>query len=290
MTKEELLVANEKSLAEYRGEDEVLSFAEILKRESEKGIPQVSVKLGAGFSHLNGLIGGCRGGELVVVSGLPKSGKTLLLQTFTYNFGSQNILTLWLSFEMPIIQFIMRFPGYPVPPLSFSPARIASNTMSWLERRIWEAKIKYDIRVVAIDHLHYLVDLAAMRNPSLEIGSVLRALVLIARKYNIVIFLIAHTGKVGSKKIPTGADIRDSSFILQEPATVLMIYRIKDDTYRGITNQAWVSVVANRQLGTMRKRVRVIKGENGLLGELDLSFEEKKDEEDEPDEEDDKQK
>lgn len=282
--KEKLLADKEKLLAEYTGEDEVLSFAEIIKRDAGRSAPSVKATCGPSFSRLNKLIDGFHGGELIAVSGLPKSGKTLFLQTLTYNLGFQNLLTLWLSYEMPIVDFVSRFPGFPTIPLSFAPAKLTTNAMTWLDDRILEAKIKHNIRVVAIDHLHYLVDMARISSPSLEIGSILRALVGMARKHNVIIFLIAHTGKVAKGDKPTGASIRDSSFILQEPATVLMVYRIKDKPIENIINQAWVSVEVSRRVGTMQKRVRVIKGQNGLLAELDLTPEEmKRDEEDEED-------
>jgi replicative DNA helicase len=254
------LIKKEEELIKYSGRDKVVSFFEMETFTEEKK-PQRIFSL---FPRLDELVDGFESGELVIVSGLPKSGKSLLCQTLTYQFAKNGILSVWFSYELTPGQFLKRFP---VLPLSYMPARMEANIISWIEERIWEAKLKYGVRVAFIDHLHYLVDMARMRNPSLEIGTVLRNLKLLAINHNIVIFLICHTGKVERGKRPRGEDIRDSSFALQEPDTVLMIWRIKDNPTKGIENEARLSIEMTRRSGVLSKVVK-LKKIDGWLTEL----------------------
>ena len=52
-------------------------------------------------------------------------------------------------------------------------AKMKANSLEWLRARIIESLVKYG-EMVFIDHLHFLFDLARMRNTSIEIGQVIR--------------------------------------------------------------------------------------------------------------------
>jgi replicative DNA helicase len=218
------------------------------------------VKLWSGIPTLDSLIGGFEGGELIVLSGVAKSGKTLLFQTLTQNFASDGIGTLWLSYELTPYQFLRRFNQLPD---SYMPA-LMQTSLPWVEDRIWEAKLKNGIKAVFIDHLHYLVDIARIRHPSLEIGSILRSLKSIAIRHNIVVFLICHSGKVRKGEIPTGEDIRDSSFVLQEPDTILVLWRVHDNPEKGIVGEARLSVELTRRTGVISRTVNLKKVKDHL--------------------------
>jgi hypothetical protein len=94
------------------------------------------------------------------------------------------------------------------------PKKLRAYALEWLEDRIAEAVAKYDIQVVFIDHLHFLFDLAQTRNPSIEIGQVMRYLKRIAIEANIVIFLTCHFKKHDMSKEPDHSAFRDSSLYL----------------------------------------------------------------------------
>jgi replicative DNA helicase len=79
----------------------------------------------------------------------------------------------------------------------------------------------------------------------------MRALKTMAKKWNIVIFLIAHLKKTRLDTAPDLEDLRDSSFIAQESDTVIILWR---EATRGrgevvITDNVTVSVQANRRTG-----------------------------------------
>jgi len=182
------IMKTEKELASYDKEDKVISFKEMQELAEKNKAHIFAVK--SALPSFDGMIGGFEGGELNVISGKTGGGKTLFAQTLTKNFSDQGIRSLWFSYEMPPYNFLKRFPNIPE---AYMPQILTAKDPRWIEARIWEAKLKYDTRIVFIDHLHYLVDMARMQNMSIEIGEIMRSLKKIAIKHNIVLFLIAHT-------------------------------------------------------------------------------------------------
>jgi replicative DNA helicase len=253
-----------KSLKEYSGDDRVITIAELnAQLESRGGNRPYTAK--SGFSHLDALLEDFEAGELIVVSGPAKTGKSLFLQSLTMSFSAQNIISLWLSYEMTLRQFIMRF-GKNMPDACM-PTIMKSNTIDWINDRVLESKEKFGSRILMIDHLHFLVDMARLNNPSLEIGSILRGLKRIAITQDMIIFLVAHIGKVPHGEVANASHMRDSSFLTQEPDVVLFINRIKDEPGNGIINQSVLSVELSRRTGCKEKGFNMIK-DNGLLRPL----------------------
>jgi len=246
----------EDELIHYDKSDKIISSIEMRKLILDEQRPEV--KIMSNMPKLDGLINGFNGGELVVISGKTKNGKTTIARTFTWHFIMQDVLSLWFSYEERPRQFLKKF-GKNLP-LFYMPKQMKPGVVWWIEKRIIEAKLKYDIRAVFIDHLHYIIDMAKIKNASIEIGAVVRQLKSIAIRQNIVIFLICHIAKT-KKEIPTYEDARDTSFIAAECDTFLMIWRKED-------NQAGLSVELSRREGTMRKRIRLELNENGFFQEL----------------------
>ena len=253
------IIEQEKELVNYDGDDKVISSQE-MKVVVDANSDRV-VSFNSTMPTLDKILGGFEGGELTVISGLTGNGKTLLAQTLTHNFDRQGIKSLWFSYEVLPRNFLKSF-GDEFPNF-YMPSRLTLNSIDWLEQRIWEAKLKYDCRVVFIDHLHFLLDMKSRLNMSLEIGHVMRSLKGLAIKYNLVFFLIAHTAKVRPDTELDLDSLRDSSFIGQEADNVFMVWR-KINT----ANDAVLKVVKNRKHGTYGK-IDIFKNPYGLLWEVD---------------------
>jgi hypothetical protein len=204
-------------------------------------------------------------GELVTISGPTKNGKTLLAQTLTVNFYKQKSPALWFTYEVPARQFLSQFPELPT---IYMPSKLKAHALDWLEDRIMESFLKYHTRITFIDHLHYLVDMARMKSPSIEIGTVVRRLKGIAVANEFVIFLLCHTTKGKQDGMLSYESIRDSSFVSQESDTVFMVQRKPDFG----ENAARLRVEFHRRTGVMEKTVDLVK-EGGLLYEADKPFE-----------------
>ena len=251
-------------LKQYRGEDEVVSFKKYI--ELNKG--KKSVGFSSGFSKLDGLIDGFHEGDLITITAPTGEGKTTFCQNLTVKFIESGVKSIWFSYEVPIDQFIIKF-GDEVPE-GYLPKQLVSRTITWIERKIVEGIVKYGVRVVFIDHLHYLFNLSTSRNPSLEIGEIVRNLKTMAKKYKVTIFLVAHIGKIGYGERVGLENIRDSSFVGQESDYVIAMWRTKERLTKKqereegpvFKNEAVLSVVKNRY--------------NGRLGGLKLFFHDNK--------------
>jgi hypothetical protein len=190
---------------------------------------------------------------------------TTLARSLTANLDSKGIYCLWFTYELPPEQFLKTFKTVP---FMYLPRRLKAADMDWIEARIMEGLQKFHTRVVFIDHLHYLFDLARSKNVSLDIGFVVRRLKLIAVREEVVIFLMAHTVKPKMEVSEMGFEgIRDSSIVSQESDVVLMVRRRPD-----VSDTAGeVSVEFSRRTGVMKKKVYLCHLD-GLLREAAYEF------------------
>jgi archaellum biogenesis ATPase FlaH len=245
------------SLRHYSGEDRVISSHEMKLQLDSK--PEAAFRVKSLIPSLDHNIEDFRDGELITISGPTKNGKTLLAQTLTVNFEKQGQPSLWFTYEVPARQFLSQ---YPVLPTIYMPAKLKVHALDWLEDRIIESFEKYHTRIVFIDHLHYLVDMARMKSPSLEIGTVVRRLKGIAVNNELVVFLLCHTTKGKQDGTLSYESIRDSSFVSQESDSVLMIKRTQEDG----ENTARLRIEFHRRTGVLEKVVGLTKTD-GLLRE-----------------------
>jgi len=246
-------------LREYDGQDRVISsfdLDEILKQTGDyeyllkSKIPLLDKYLDGGFES----------GELIAISGPPKSGKTLLAQSLTMSFLDQHQHALWFEYEVTPKRFLNAFPELPK---FYVPMKLEQGDLNWLKNRILEGIYKYGVSAVVIDHLHFLFDILSNKNTSLEIGRVVRFLKQLAIEQNIVIFLLCHMKKMILDKEPDDSDIRDSSLIGSESDTVLLLWRDNKTE-----NEAILKVRYTRRSGARDKKIRLIKV-NGLLEEVE---------------------
>ena len=247
----------ERNLAEYQGDDRIISSVELALKLKES--PDSLIRVKSFIPSLDSATDGFQDGELIVISGPTKNGKTLFAQTLTANFVKQQYFSLWFSFEVPPRQFLSQFSEIP---LIYLPARLKAHALPWVEDRIQESFQKYHTRVVFIDHLHFLFDMAKTRNPSIEIGTVIRRLKAMAVSGGFIIFLLAHTTKGKSENTLSYESIRDSSFISQESDCVLMIKRTPENG----ENAARLRVEFHRRTGILERVIELVKL-SGLLHE-----------------------
>lgn len=245
---------------DYAGDDEVISWQDI--RESIKQEGDIRSYL-SHIPMLDNTLQGFQPGELIAVSGMRKSGKTLLCQSIDRGFWKGGCKSLWLQYEVTPRQFVESFPGGVSLDMTYAPKKMKAHVLEWARDRICESIAKYGISIVFIDHLHFLFDMGRIRNASLEIGQVIRYLKFLAVELNIVIFLLCHLRKTELDKEPTDMDFRDSSLISQESDVGLLIWRVKDNV-----SQAWLKVCYSRRTGTWEKKIPLSKQQNGLLAEV----------------------
>lgn len=207
------------------------------------------------MSNIPGIDAACegfKGGELITISGPTKNGKTLFAQTLTVNFVDQQQFPLWFSFEVPARQFLSQFSKMP---FIYMPSKLKPRVMEWFEDRVYESFQKFNTRIIFIDHLHYLVDLARQKQVSLEIGTIIRRLKTLAVSGDFLIFLLCHTTKGKHDFMLSYESIRDSSFISQESDSVIMIKRTPEEG----ENTARARVEFHRRTGVMERVIDLVK-------------------------------
>lgn len=251
----------------YSGEDKVISFEEIaekIKNEKEE------LQICSGWTGLDDLLKGFRLQQLVVVSALTKSGKTSFLMDLTTRLKEYH--PLWFPFEESAHELVRKFVerGDEVPK-AFTPANIPGTTIEWIETKIVESIAKYDTRIVFIDQLDFIIPFNGDSH-ALRVGLAMRQLKAIAKKWNIVIFLICHLVKTKMDENPTMEDLKGSSSIGQEADTVILLWREmkKEKGQVIITDNVNVSVQANRRTGKTGNVKMVY--ENGKFIEKDWTL------------------
>lgn len=266
-------------LANYEGEDRIISSHEAKKLLEE--MSQREFKFFSKLPTLDRLLDGFETGELIVVSGPTKAGKTLFCQTLTRNFEIDGKKCLWFSYELPIRQFISRFPTLP---LFYLPKHLAGRNCLWLERKIWEAKLKYECSIVFIDHLGFLNDNENVGNKRVEIDTIVRKVKTIAIKHNILIFLLWHNRRPpmlrSQRYEQTEDDLKESSGVAQDSDAVLMIRRIpvkngREEDWN--TGRGRVDISISRRSGVMRKGFGV-QLTNGFFEEVAEEYKEENEE------------
>lgn len=255
------LIATEERLKNYRGDDEIIvsnNMLDLLHARAQEVHP---FELIPGFPGLDTSIKHFLGGELIVISGPTKHGKTLLAQTFTRNFSNQRHMGTWFTYEVPPYQFLQQF-GDQLPVFTM-PKSLMDNSISWIIERVFEAKLKHDIRYVVIDNTHNVINLMAS-NLSQVMGEFLKGVKKMALRFNVAVFLLHHLTKIklGADDTMDSSLLRDSSLVAQTADSVLFVWRDKDTVLK--PNQGYVKVTENRRYGIMNHVVPLVKIGNFL--------------------------
>lgn len=234
----------------YAGDDEIISSTDYIAAMARLRGNSDILKIMSGFPSLDAITEGFWEGNVVVISGPTKEGKTTLCQSFTINMEPQQILSLWFPFDTPGEELILRFTN---PPLMYLPRKnAAEKKLDWIEKKVIEGIAKYGIRAIFIDHLGMLMKVTDnTSNYSTEMSSVMMELKEIAIKWRIVVFLNHHIRKIQADTVPNYQDLKDSSAVASDSDMVLMVWRKKSKREGIITheNKAIVAVQTNRRTG-----------------------------------------
>lgn len=231
----------------YNGEDQVVTFREIAAKIK---VEPAQVRMTTGFSKFDEILKGFREQQVIVLSGFTKHGKTSFAMELSRRLEEHN--PLWFPFEQSAQELvsIMIERGDPIPH-GYTPENYKVVMLDWIEKKIVEAKVKYNTKVVFIDHIDFIVPFTT-DNHALRVSQTMRDLKGIAKRWDVAIVVLCHLVKTKMDTNPTLEDIKGSSSIAQEADTVILVWREtkKEGKETIITNNTNIAVLANRRQGT----------------------------------------
>ena len=210
---------------EYAGKDRVVHFTEYL---SLKKTSMAGRKIfHCGFPSFDKAVGGLATGEVIVISGHRKEGKTTFAESWLMSMASMDAeaKSVILSYEMPPDQILEKWKDTPNAPL-YLPLELESGSFEFIFRKCIEAKYKYNAKIVLIDHLGFVVDMATQNNYSMNIGAFMRRLKTeIALKHNLAVLLLAHQSAPKEGKEASVDGLFGSVSIGQDSDATLVVMR-----------------------------------------------------------------
>ena len=266
-------------------QDKVVTSKE-LSDELKNAPPQKFFESGNPF--LDYAIGGFAEGDLIIVGGSPKAGKTTLLQTWTRQFALRKIPCLWFSVELSNREFLKRF-GKDLPIFWLPRIMPINTTHVWIENKIIEAKKKHDIKIAFIDHIGIVTDeqMYRERNSVDILDARLFRLKRFAIQQKLCLVVVApfvSTTLRKKKSEPSTGDFRGTAMMGYTADTLLAIDRLigttvvktLNDEYSDvgalaggyeINSDAYLYILDCRRTGIRKVRVKMKLDESGNLVE-----------------------
>jgi len=212
----------------YTGTDRVVHFTDYLLQKA--GDIGGNKRFYSGFSQFDSKMGGLETGEVIIISGHRKEGKTLFAESWIKGMVDKDpeAKAMILSYEVQADKLLAKYISNINRPI-YLPLSLETMDFEWLKKKCVEAKFKYNCKIVLIDHLHFMVDMNTKQNMSLNIGAFMRRLKQdIALKLNMAAILIAHQGQPKEGRDASIDSIRDSSFVAQESDATIIVSRRKN--------------------------------------------------------------
>jgi len=247
LEKESQLARLQEIAAVYDGDDAVIPSMELY--ELVKNAPQKE-KFYTGFSSLDKVTEGFTTSESIFVTGITKHGKTSMCMELSVRLEAQN--PLWLSFEERAIDLLRKFFDKTQKfPLFYTPKQNELPNLDWIEKKIVEAKAKFDTKVVFIDHLGFISDAERGREETeaSRLERISRAIHSLAVKWDVLIFFMGHLTKIRSDQNPDIENIKGSSAMAQESDLTMILWRKTETISKKVVigNETNLSLQANRR-------------------------------------------
>lgn len=210
------------------------------------------------WDNVNRKIGGFEPGDLIVLSAIPKTGKTTFALNIAYHNVLEGIPCLFYCLEMRPERLLMKIISMELEQEVFFDDRTiveqAREKVEYLPlyfgysykrvdrefvlNTIRNAVKRYDIKLVVFDNLHFLV--RNIKYVTQEVGLVTQSFKLLAEELEIPIILIAQPRKTDPNEMMTMMDLKDSSSIGADADQIIILHRkpLKSEKGDGIVRVA----------------------------------------------------
>lgn len=262
---------NQGNIIERPAEDfEVITSLE--KLEEIRQLPDEPI-IETGFKTLDEMMEGMVSGELIILTGGVKSGKSLLMRSMINNlYARYRMRPLVFSYEEMPKWFFRGFDNMTQDIVFYMPRTQKASDVDWLIHVSKKAIAEKGVKIIFIDHGHYLFNLNDNENTSRAIGGIARKL-----KYDlavaegvivIVIWHIKHIRPRSAEEL-TYDLIRDSGLIAGELDTCIGMFRKVESNDIVQTEESKIKLLLARRSGAL-DRIIPVKKEGNYLRECIL--------------------
>lgn len=279
------------ALSEQRTvKDDMLDIYESLYEETSNNI---GIAASFGFKDLDKLVGGIKGGDLMVVGARPSMGKTAFALNVALNASEKGVIVDVFSIEMTRKSLLKRLISMtawlnsqcwhnPYKYFSDNDKKKVMDSIAYIdnlplfineqnplttediEKQIISTKSKFNDdkkHIVVIDYLQLMRTSKAYQNKVIEIGEITRELKSISKRHNVGIILLSQLSRGVEQrqdKRPMMADLRESGAIEQDADIIAFLYR--NDYYdRDESSDGLVEII-------------IAKNREGAVGDVQLAF------------------
>lgn len=236
--------------------DEVLHLAEVARRQAitidtvyPLGMPCFD----------NVLMGGTLPGDLVLIAGPTGMGKTSLMQDFAASLmrNEKQLKVLIFSYEV-LPQFVwnkFKEMGITESDPIYIPLQHSHGSVDWIEKKVKEAKEKFQVGAVCIDHMGFLAPKQTAINArnvsanySTYLTQIARELKTLAIREEVPVIVPTHVRKTQELSLN---DISNSAGLAQEADVVFLIERERagKDELKYYTDDTVITLAKNRRTG-----------------------------------------
>jgi predicted ATP-dependent serine protease len=247
---------------EDKDKEEIISNIDMIKELSDT--PFNPYIFNTGFETVDKACEGIIPGELVILSGPTKNGKSLFMKSIINNMNKQGKHPLVFSWEEMPRQFFKSFDNNSQDLLFYLPRVAKAYDVDWVIEKSLQAKAKTGVNVVFLDHGFYLFELSDKGNASLGIGNFVRKLKRFAVTEEMIVVLIWHIkkGEIKSIEDMDYSLLAHSGFLGYESDVVLFMFRKVTSDGLTSTSEAFVKVCFTRRSGCYNAVVPLVKDGN----------------------------
>ena len=261
------------------------------QKDSMAGVP-------TGFTDVDNLFHGFRGGDLVILAARPGVGKTSFALNLATNAAKAGVHVAFFSLEMSADQLVQRILSSEarvslsklrsgiVQPGDWEALANASGVMSGLNMYIDDspglsilearAKARRELRnvvgsekgLIIVDYLQLMQPATARRdgNRAVEVGEISRGLKVLAKEMDMPVIALSQLSRAieqrGANKRPMLSDLRESGSIEQDADIVMFIDRSMNE----------VEAESDGRPDLGQAQLIVAKHRNGATRDIDLAF------------------
>ncbi len=257
------------ALETYDGEDQIISSLDMLEEIQNSPQPQ---RVSCGMNTVDDWCEGFEDGELILIGGKPKSGKSLLERTWISNLCKQGKAPIVFTYEEQPRQFFKNFDNNTEDIMFYMPKKLTAGNVDWVLDRMMESQLKKGTKIAFIDHGQYLYEMSDDVGTK-EISGVGRKLKTFAVNNNYIIFVIWHIKKdrVDSVDDLDQSSLRDSGMLAGECDMIFFTFRGVKSSGISQIEESFLKIEVTRRSGVW-KRVIPIRKEGGKFVEIGIDF------------------